>query len=177
MRQWSLADAPRLVMTLGYWCLMGAAVLLHWALWGHAIAWPSGLWEWVMAVVIVLGLTTAVMFVHEAVHALAFLLLGARPRFGAVRTEDGVPYLSVGAEGHMFSRASFTFVLLAPVVLLGGAFAIWVALLPWGGWMVIPAAVHLAGCVGDLVMLTVVAYLPSGTRIEDTDSGMAFHPQ
>lgn len=176
MQEWNLSDASTRTMTLGYWLLLGIGVLLHWALWGQAADWPQSLLGWGAAVGIVLGLSVLFMVLHEGVHGLALLLLGARPSFGAGTSADGIPYLFAGAPGKVFSRAQFGFVLLAPLVLLGGFLAVWTSVGVWGSWLIIPAGVHLGGCIGDLVMLSVLARQPAGTRVEDTATGMAFHP-
>jgi hypothetical protein len=55
------------------------------------------------------------------------------------------------------------------------ATALSVALLPHGGWLVVPAAMHPGGCIGDFTMAYVVARLATGTRVEDLKSGMRFY--
>jgi hypothetical protein len=45
----------------------------------------------------------------------------------------------------------------------------------WGGWLVLPAAFHLSGCIGDFAMVAMVARQPRNTTIEDLPNGVRFH--
>ncbi|WP_264299146.1 hypothetical protein [Brevibacterium aurantiacum] len=38
----------------------------------------------------------------------------------------------------------------------------------------VPAAVHLGGCVGDIALAWVAARQPRGTQVEDMKAGMRF---
>lgn len=119
--------------------------------------------------------TALLMVVHEGIHGLVVRCFGGTPRFGAMMIGRIIPALYCTAPGVRFSKARFLTVALAPLVVLGVGCAVATALAPFGGWLVVPAAIHLSGCAGDLAMSWVAARQPRGTRIEDVKSGMRFH--
>ena len=123
-------------------------------------------------------LVLAIVVVHELLHGLVIVLVGGRPTFGAGRSESGaVAFFYTTAPGHLFTRAQYVVVALAPLVVLGALLLWWVWAGPWGGWLVIPAAIHLAGCVGDVGLTMLVLRQPGGTLVEDRKIGVTFHDQ
>lgn len=130
--------------------------------------------ELLLGIAMTLVLSFALMVVHEGVHALAIWGFGGAPRFGATMIGKVIPALYCTAPGKQFTKAQYLVVALAPLVALGGACAVAVAYVPLGGWLVLPAAIHLSGCVGDIALAWVAARQPQGTRIEDLKSGMRF---
>jgi fatty acid desaturase len=120
-------------------------------------------------------LTLLLSVIHELVHGVAVKLLGGRPSYGAGMMHKLLPYFYCTAEGHRFTRGQFAVVALAPFVVVNLAMAAALAS-PWGWWFVVPAALHLGGCVGDLWMVAVVAKQPRGTLVEDQRDGVRFHP-
>lgn len=126
---------------------------------------PSGLSWWLALVVSYL----VTLPVHELVHAAAFELLapGCRVTFGA---EGG--FLYACANGAVLSRRRMVVVLLAPAVLVTAA-VIFLALL--AGMPVLGAALaalHLASCAGDLLMVYEILREPACTHVRDTDRGI-----
>lgn len=119
-------------------------------------------------------LSLALMILHEGVHALVMVCFGGTPRFGATMIGKVIPALYCTAPGTRFTQTQYLVVALAPLVVLGAACAIVVAVVPLGGWLVVPAAVHLSGCVGDIVLAWVAARQSTGTRVEDLKSRMRF---
>lgn len=157
------------------------AVVLHTVLWAlpRGVQETSfGLWTAVLALVVTVVLVLAIVVVHELLHGLVIVLVGGRPTFGAGRSESGaVAFFYTTAPGHLFTRAQYVVVALAPLVVLGALLLWWVWAGPWGGWVVIPAAIHLAGCVGDVGLTMLVLRQPGGTLVEDRKIGVTFHDQ
>lgn len=126
-----------------------------------------------IAVMVVVGIL--VVLLHEAVHGLAMLPFGAKPEFGFGLMAGLAPYLYCTSKGHRFTRPQFLTIALAPTLVVNLLLLIGVSATPFGGWLVIPAAVHLSGCVGDWVMAWVAWSQPRGTLVEDLQDGMVFH--
>ena len=74
------------------------------------------------------------------------------------------------------SRRAFDYVALAPLVLLTSATLSWAAYGPMGGAAVVPGAIHLGGCVGDLALVARASRTPQGSLIEDRQTGLRIHP-
>lgn len=125
-------------------------------------------------VVLVILLTALLMIVHEAIHGAAMLMFGARPKFGAVLVGQVMPALYATSEGHLFTRFQYLVVALGPAVIIS-ALGLWSCFSPWAGYLVIPLAVHLGGCVGDAAATWQVVRKPSGTLFEDLREGLRFH--
>lgn len=127
------------------------------------------------AVVLTAVLTLPLYVVHEWIHGLTMRRFGVRPRYGWGAV-GGVPgYLYCAACGARFTRGQYATVALAPCLLLSTLGALAVALLPWGGWLVVPLAFHLGGCVGDFWAVALVLRRPPGTVVEDLTTGVRFH--
>ena len=139
---------------------------------GHFGAWAlprsaSGGRFGLTDVVVVIAVTFVLMVVHELVHGLALLTLGHRPV---------VVGLTTTAPGVRMSRRAFDYVALAPLVLLTSATLSWAAYGPMGGAAVVPGAIHLGGCVGDLALVARASRTPQGSLIEDRQTGLRIHP-
>lgn len=126
-----------------------------------------------------LGMAAAVVgliVLHEGIHGLAMLPFGARPSFGLGVAGGGVlPYVSTTAAGHRFTRTGYVVVALAPSVVLTVLTLALVGWSPFGGWLVVPAAFHLGGCVGDWWLVAVAARHPPGSHYEDLREGLRIH--
>lgn len=126
-----------------------------------------------------LGMTAAVVVLaltHEALHGLAMLTLQARPTFGVGITGGGlVPYVHTTASGHLFNRTEYVVVALTPTFALNLLMVVLVGWGPMGGWLVLPAAIHLGGCVGDWWLAAQVARHPTRCRYEDLKDGLRAH--
>ncbi|MGO0575783.1 DUF3267 domain-containing protein [Ornithinimicrobium panacihumi] len=130
----------------------------------------------VVGVLVAVLVGIVLVVVHELLHGLVIVLVGGRPTFGAGRSESGaVAFFYTTAPGHLFTREQYALVALAPLVVLGPLLLWWVWAGPWGGWVVLPAAVHLAGCVGDVGLTMLALRQPRGTLVEDRKIGVAFH--
>ncbi|WP_165423328.1 DUF3267 domain-containing protein [Ktedonosporobacter rubrisoli] len=106
--------------------------------------------------------------VHEAIHALAFLLWGGRPYFGAK-----LPLaLYCGARNQLFRRAHYLVVGLAPLVVITLAGIILTLLAPILASYVIFATIgNIAGAAGDLWVAIRLWRQPGAWFIEDTATG------
>ena len=137
-----------------------------------------------LAVTIVVSLVSLIL--HEGLHGVVMALFGAKPEFGAGsmqtperegRPSAKVPYFFATAPGHQFTPRQMTWVALVPTVVLSAAFLVLIALSPdaWAYGLVLPAGIHLSGCVGDWQIVGVVRRQPEGTLVEDTRDGMILH--
>lgn len=126
-----------------------------------------------------LGMAAAVVglvVMHEGIHGLAMLPFGARPSFGMGVGGGGfLPYVYTTAPGHLFTRTGYLVVAVAPTLLLNVVAVALVGWTPFGGWLVVPAAFHLAGCVGDWWLVAVAGRQPAGSRYEDLHDGLRIH--
>lgn len=179
MTEWT--PGPREVATMQALGLVGlvAGGILYSILYGLEHS-PEFLVEGIVPLLVGVALVAVSLAVavvgHEGVHGLAMLPFGARPRFGFTKIAGSVPAFYCTADGHRFTKAQFTWVALAPTLVLGGLLA-WAVLQPWAGlWLVVAAAFHLSGCVGDWLMAVVAGRQPRGTLVEDLQTGMRFHP-
>lgn len=126
-----------------------------------------------------LGITTllvVVMFVtHELVHGLAMKRFGGQPTYGAGVLARFMPYFYCTARGHRFTKRQFLVVSLSPAVVLNAFFIAAILWLPGGGWLILPAALHLGGCIGDFWMAGLLTRKPDDMLFEDMVTGIRFH--
>ena len=122
-------------------------------------------------IVLVVALSIGIVCVHEGVHGITMLAFGARPQFGVLMTKTGPIGLYTTAPGHRFRRNHYLVICLAPLAVLAllGVPACW---LPFGGYLVIPFAVHLAGCIGDVTIAWHVFRAPPSVVCEDLRDGL-----
>lgn len=178
-REWSPDRRAEIVMMAGGLLLLAVGMVVHVVLWSWGRGWADvdlALMQMVAGFMALVVLGAAVIVLHELVHGAVIRLLGGRPTFGFGRTEEGgMAFFYTTAPGQVFTRTQFVVVALAPLVVLGALLAWWVWGGPYGGWLVLPAALHLSGCVGDLGLTWVVLRQPRGTLVEDRKAGVAFH--
>lgn len=160
---WIVLGLPLIV--LGIW-LFGAVYLLTHGV--RELSMGLGIPELLLLLVITAGL----MALHELVHALAMRRMGAAPSFGADILLKIAPVLYTTAPGHRFSRREYLVVALAPMVVVSGLGAAWVAIGPFGKELVLPLAIHLSGCIGDLWMASMILRQPAETTFEDRRDGV-----
>lgn len=125
-------------------------------------------------VLVVLGLTVLLVIAHEGIHGLVMLRFGARPRFGVVLVGGVVPALYATAEGHRFTRGQYLTVAAAPAVTIS-VLGFLACFNSWGGYLILPLAFHLGGCVGDGFAAWRVLRERQGTKFEDLRDGIRFH--
>lgn len=125
-------------------------------------------------VLLVVALTSLLMIAHEAIHGMVMLGFGARPRFGVTLVGKVVPAMYTTTAGHRFTRKQYLTVALAPTALVSGL-GLWACFGPWAGYLILPLALHLGGCVGDGFAAWRVLHEPPGTEYEDLRDGIRFH--
>ena len=125
--------------------------------------------------VVVFPLVLVLLPVHEWIHGLAMRRFGASPSYGAMMLYGMVPCFYCTSPGHRFTRSQFAVVSAAPLLAISLVGGLCVALVPYGGWLVLPLGFHLGGCVGDLWFLGIIAIQPRGTLLEDTMTGVRLH--
>jgi hypothetical protein len=110
----------------------------------------------------------AVLGLHEAVHGMVIAAFGARPEFGMVWVgRSGVPVAFYAtALGHLFTRREYLIVTAAPVAILSLA-GIPACLSPLGGYLWLPFAFHLGGCVGDAIIIWRTLGQPANVLCQD----------
>ena len=162
IRAWSLLSLP--IVVVAFFAYMLIAV--H----GETHAEGSiGLGD----ILLVVALSLGMFCVHEAVHGVAMFAFGGRPEFGVLKN-DGFPVgFYTTTPGHRFNRRQYLVAILAPLAVLAplGVPACW---LPIGGYLVIPFAVQLAGCIGDVSIAWHVLRMPSDAVCEDLRDGTRF---
>jgi hypothetical protein len=128
----------------------------------------------VRALIMVVLLGFGLMWVHEGVHGIFILAVGGRPQFGVLRTGVWVYGFYTTDPGHRFTRRQFLAVVLAPVAILG---LLGIPLCMLSPYLVVPFAVHLAGCIGDLGIARQVLQRPPTVICEDLRDGVRFWNQ
>ena len=123
-----------------------------------------------LIVAILLAACAAAAIVHEAIHAGAMLLVGHRPRLHFETTP--YPLLSLDRTEAPYGRGRFVFVTLAPGVLLTAALVVGVVTGPYAGWLIVPAAFHLAASKMDIAYSLVALRQPRGTLCRIGETGL-----
>lgn len=159
----------------GLWLLIGSGLaflaLDLLAFLAHPGARLPGSGAWWAIPALVAGnivLYIAILAIHELVHAAAIVALGGWPRLGL--KFPIAAYCT--APGQLFSRAGYTVVALAPLVMMtvGGALASWL----WpalGAYLLLALAGNASGAIGDLITTRGIWTLPRGALIADTATG------
>lgn len=150
----SIASVPIAVLAL-----LGAVVLAN-AL--HSNLGDASVIEIGLPLLVSLLLTPVL---HEGVHAVAFLVLGGRPRLGLM-TRGRLPFPYVSCPDRRFRPVPFVAVGLAPLVLLDLVALALLANVHTVGWGTGMLTINTAGSIGDLWLSVVVLSRPSSTRWE-----------
>lgn len=125
-------------------------------------------------ILLVVAITALLLVVHEGIHGLVMLAFRARPTFGVVLVGGAMPALYATSVGHRFSRAQYLAVAATPAVVIS-VLGFLLCFGPWGGYLILPLAIHLGGCVGDLFACGRVVRERPGTELEDLRGGIRFH--
>ena len=142
--------------------------------WGEAEIEVSGL-EMLVAMLVLLALTALLLALHELIHGVVIKAFGGSPQFGATMVGKVMPALYCTAPGDRFTRWQFIQIAIAPGALLTAACILVIWVTPLGGWLVLPGALQLGGCVGDIAMAWKALEQPRDTLIEDQQSGLRFY--
>jgi len=125
-------------------------------------------------VLLVVAITGLLLLVHEGIHGLVMLAFRALPTFGVVLVGRVLPALYATSVGHRFSRGQYLTVAAAPAVVIS-VLGFLLCFGPWGGYLIVPLAIHLGGCVGDGFACWRVLRERPGTEFEDLRDGIRFH--
>jgi hypothetical protein len=98
------------------------------------------------------------------------LAVGHTPRLHFETTPH--PLLSLDRTESTFGRGQFLVVKLAPVVLLTVALVLGVAMGPYSGWLIVPAAFHVTASKMDIAYSIIALRQPSGTRFRIGEDGL-----
>jgi hypothetical protein len=125
-------------------------------------------WGVLLGVTLNIAAYIVVLPLHEAMHALAFVLWGGRPYFGAK-----LPLaLYCGARDQLFRRNQYLVVGLAPLVLITLAAIIFTLLAPGlAAYTLFGTIGNISGAAGDLWSVGRLLRQPSSVLVEDTASG------
>ncbi|HEX9099377.1 MAG TPA: DUF3267 domain-containing protein [Candidatus Dormibacteraeota bacterium] len=123
---------------------------------------------------LVVAITVLLLVMHEGIHALVMLAFRARPSFGVVLVGGAMPALYATSAGHRFSRSQYLTVAATPAVVIS-VLGFLLCSGPWGGYLIVPLAIHLGGCVGDAFACGRVLRERPGTEFEDLRDGIRFH--
>ncbi len=122
----------------------------------------------IVASLLALCAVTAVL--HEALHAAAMLVVGHPPRLHFETSP--YPMLSLDRTETTFGRGRFLVVKLVPVVLLTAVLVVGVAVGPYSGWLIVPAAFHVTASKMDIAYSIIALRQPAGTRFRIGEDGL-----
>jgi len=127
-----------------------------------------------LTLLVTVVVTAALLAAHEGLHGLVMAAFGARPRFGGLMIARLMPALFTTAPGHRFTRPQYLAVALTPAAAISalGSLACLTAV---GLYLVVPLAIHFAGCVGDFSATVRLLREPRGTLCEDLRDGIRFY--
>ena len=125
-------------------------------------------------VLVIVVLTVLLVVAHEVIHALVMRAYGARPSFGAMLVGGVMPALYATAAGHRFTRSQYLTIALGPAAVIS-VLGFLACFGPWGGYLIVPLAIHLGGCVGDGFATWKVLREPVGTQFADLRDGIRFY--
>lgn len=165
---WNLLAVP---MLLGSLLLFLRLATLRLGTSGSAVLRPLDL---LVFLLLMLAVTAVLLGAHEGLHGLVMAGFGARPRFGALMIARLVPALFTTAPGHLFTRGQYLTVALTPAAVISALGAL-ACLTPVGLYLVVPLAIHFAGCIGDFSASFRLVREPRGTLYEDLRDGIRFH--
>jgi Putative zincin peptidase len=165
---WMLLALP---LTLAGFVLFGGALALRQG--GEATISVGGDELHLLALPIVALALLALL--HEAVHGLTMRAFGVRPHYYAGTFRKLMPYLACTAPRHGFTKAQYIAITLAPALAISSLGVMWMLVGPGAEFLVLPFALHLAGCIGDFWMAALTLLAPTGARIEDTGTGLRVH--
>src|SRR2546421_8749642 len=109
-----------------------------------------------------------VLFLHEGIHALAFIFWGGKPYFGAKLPVA----LFCGAKNQLFRRDQYLVVGLAPLVVITVVAVIFTLFYPaLASYALLGSIGNFSGAAGDVWGTTKLLRQPRNVLVEDTDAG------
>jgi hypothetical protein len=159
---WAILSIP--IVAIGLLVYLGVA--LHGEFRGSATIYFTDM-------IAELALVLVLACIHEGVHGIVMMRCGARPEFGVLKIGGILAGFYATAPGHRFGRRQYLIVAFAPLAVLA-PLGVLACLLPFGAYLAVPFAIHLAGCIGDMTIAWHVMRQPSGTFCEDLRDGTRF---
>ncbi len=109
-----------------------------------------------------------VLFLHEGIHALAFIFWGGKPYFGAKLPVA----LFCGAKNQLFRRNQYLVVGLAPLVVITVVAVICTLCYPaLASYTLLGSIGNFSGAAGDVWGVMKILRQPRNVFVEDTDAG------
>ncbi len=176
-REHLVATEPETLLRLAKWSLLPlAAALVGMALWAVLLArlrpgFEIGGQPFFASTALSLLLLVGVLPLHEAIHGLAILWTGHKPRFG-MELNKGILYAT--ADNALFRRREFVVIALAPLVVISAGALLGTLLLPGSAYIpvTLAAALNANGAIGDLWMARAVLRYPPDMLVRDEQDGI-----
>jgi len=165
---WNLLAVPLMLSGLVLFLRLATLPL------GSGVRGVFGPGDLLLILLVTMVVTAALLAVHEGLHGLVMAGFGARPRFGALLIARLVPALFTTAPDHRFTRPQYLAVALTPAAAISALGSV-ACLTPVGLYLVVPLAIHFAGCVGDFSATVRLLREPRGTLCEDLRDGIRFY--
>ena len=134
----------------------------------HSMHGQIGGWGLILWLSINILSYIVVLFLHEGIHALAFIFWGGKPYFGAKP-----PYaLYCGAKNQLFHRNQYFVVGLAPLIVITLAGIIFILISPLLASYTLFALIgNFSGAAGDIWVVRKLLRRPRSILVEDTEAG------
>src|SRR6266571_7649832 len=134
----------------------------------HSTPGQNGGWGLFLWIGINILAYIVVMFLHEGLHALAFLFWGGKPYFGAKLPVA----LYCGAKNQLFRRNQYLVVGLAPLVVISLAAIIFTLFSPGlAAYTLLGSVGNFSGAAGDVWVAKRLLRQPADVLAEDTEAG------
>ena len=134
----------------------------------HSMHGQIGGWGLILWLSINILSYIVVLFLHEGIHALAFVFWGGKPYFGAK-----LPLaLYCGAKNQLFRRNQYLVVGLAPLVVISLAAVIFTLVNPvMASYTLFASIGNFSGAAGDVWSVMRLLRQPADVLVEDTETG------
>jgi Putative zincin peptidase len=134
----------------------------------HSAPGFKGGWSLLLWLVINIVGYLLILPIHELFHAVAFILWGGKPYFGAK-----LPYaLYCGAKNQLFHRNQYFVVGLAPLVVITLVGIIFTFISPiLASYTLFATVGNISGAAGDVWVVRKLRRRPDSVLVEDTEAG------
>lgn len=113
-----------------------------------------------------------VVILHELLHGLAYMIFGAKLKFG-------IKHLNVytmDISGTLYTPPQMAMILLLPLFLVTGLLLVSGILFPFlSYWIVIGILYNISGSSGDIFMLGFILFMGKGCKIKDEEYGFGLY--
>ncbi|MBA2285070.1 MAG: DUF3267 domain-containing protein [Ktedonobacteraceae bacterium] len=134
----------------------------------HAHSGSIGGWTLIGWLLINVLAYIVVLPIHELIHGLVISFWGGKPYYGAK-----LPFaLFCGARNQIFRRSHYLVIALAPLVVLTLAGVVFLLIAPaLASYVFLGLVGNFSGAAGDIYSAARILKQPTGTLIEDTETG------